>query len=215
MPWETAQTKLVQQLRREGVAGEDVLRVMARVPRDMFVSESLRSQAFHDTALPIGNEQTISQPTVVAVMTEALAVGPQHRVLEVGTGSGYQTAVLAELASDVTSVERFPALAERAQTLLRHLGYGNVRVEVGDGTLGWPAGAPYDRIIVTAASPAIPTPLLEQLASDGRLVIPVGGHAAQELLLVQRDASGTISEQSLGPVRFVPLVGAQGWPERN
>ncbi len=211
--WETAQSRLVDALRRRGAAGDAVLGVLARVPRDVFVGEEQRHRAFEDEALPIAGGQTISQPAVVAMMTEALAVRPEHHVLEIGTGSGYQTAVLAELASEVVSVERKPELAEHARRVLAYLGYRNARVEVGDGSLGWPDAAPYDSILVTAASPAVPVHLLEQLKPGGRLVLPVGGRDDQELIVVTRDAQGNVTERSLGPVRFVPLIGAQGWPE--
>jgi protein-L-isoaspartate(D-aspartate) O-methyltransferase len=210
--WETAQSRLVDELRRRGAAGDAVLGVMTRVPRDVFIAEEQRHRAFEDEALPIAGGQTISQPTVVAMMTEALAVQPHQRVLEIGTGSGYQTAVLAELAREVVSVERKPELAEHARRILAYLGYRNARVEVGDGSLGWPDAAPYDSILVTAASPAVPVHLLEQLASGGRLVLPVGGRDDQELIVVTRDSGGNVTERSLGPVRFVPLIGAQGWP---
>jgi len=213
MAWETAQSKLVEHLRRQGVAGERVLSVLARIPRDLFVGEEQRPLAFADQSLPIGADQTISQPSVVAAMTEALDVQRTHRVLEVGTGSGYQAAVLAELAGSVVTVERKSALAHDARRLLAYLGYHNVSVVEGDGTRGWPDGAPYDRILVAAAGPAIPQPLLDQLAPGGRLVAPVGGRAEQELLLITRTASGSFEEQPIGPVRFVPLVGAHGWPE--
>ncbi|HEU5314961.1 MAG TPA: protein-L-isoaspartate(D-aspartate) O-methyltransferase, partial [Chloroflexota bacterium] len=165
----------MQQLRREGAAGEEVLRALASVPREVFVPEELRHRAFEDEALPIGSAQTISQPTVVAHMTEALALTGEHRVLEVGTGSGYQAAVLAELAKEVVTIERHAALADRARRMLAYLGYDNVRVVVGDGTRGWPEAAPYDRIIATAASPVVPPSLIDQLAAGGRLVMPVGG----------------------------------------
>ncbi|MDQ3701585.1 MAG: protein-L-isoaspartate(D-aspartate) O-methyltransferase [Chloroflexota bacterium] len=215
MGWETEQSKLVQRLRREGAAGEVVLAVLARVPRDVFVDEAHRHLAFQDTALPIGHAQTISQPTVVAVMTEALQVEASQRVLEVGTGSAYQTAVLAELAGEgeVLSIERSPELANLAERRLHYLGYANVRVVVGDGTLGLPQHAPFDRILVTAAAPTVPPALIDQLAPGGRLVIPVGGRGDQRLVVVQRGDDGGLLEQSLGQVRFVPLVGAQGWPE--
>ena len=209
---ETAQSRLVQQLRREGAAGERVLGVLASVPREVFIPEALRHRAFEDEALPIGNGQTISQPTVVAHMTEALALMPEHRVLEVGTGSGYQAAVLGDLAKEVVTVERHAALADLARRTLAYLGYENVRVVVGDGTRGWREGAPYDRIIATAASPVVPPSLVEQLAPGGRLVLPVGGRDDQRLLLLTKDASG-VTERVIGPVRFVPLIGAEGWPE--
>ena len=209
--WETPQSRLVQQLRREHVAGERVLAALARVPRDMFVDEELRPRAFDDTPLPIGLDQTIAQPSAVALMTEALEVGPAQTVLEVGTGSGYHAAVLAELARGVITLERLPALAARAGRVLAHLGYANVRVIAADGTLGWPAAAPYARILVTAAAPAIPEPLIEQLAPGGRLVMPLGGRTEQQLVVLSRDEHGGLGEQSLGPVRFVPLAGLGGW----
>ena len=205
--WETTQTQLVQQLRREGAAGESVLAALARVPRDMFVDEAQRHLAFTDSALPIGWGQTISQPTVVAMMTEALALAPAHRVLEIGTGSGYQAAVLGELAGEVITVERNPELATLARDRLAYMGYRNVRVIASDGTLGWSAAAPYDRILVAAAAPAVPPALLEQLAASGRMVIPAGGRDSQQLLLIIRSPEGTLQERSLGSVSFVPLVG--------
>jgi protein-L-isoaspartate(D-aspartate) O-methyltransferase len=211
--WETSQTRLIQELRRENLAGEAVLTVLGRVPRDVFVPEQLRHRAFENEALPIGHGQTISQPAVVALMTEALQVDPTHRVLEVGTGSGYQTAVLAELAREVVSIERVPELAGHARRVLAYLRYENVRVVVGDGTLGWLESAPYDRIVVTASGPVVPPALVEQLAPEGRLVLPLGGRMYQELVVVRRDARGTLREDTLGPVQFVPLIGAGGWQE--
>jgi len=201
----------VQHLRREKASGEDVLRAIARVPRDVFVPEKYRHRAFDDEALPLDCGQTISQPTVVAMMTAALKVTPELRVLEIGTGSGYQAAVLAELVAEVVSVERIPALADHARRLLDYLGYRNASVVEADGTLGWPELAPYDRILVTAASPTVPLDLLDQLVPDGLLVLPVGGREDQQLVVVTRDASGHISERSLGLVRFVPLIGENGW----
>ncbi|HXI17805.1 MAG TPA: protein-L-isoaspartate(D-aspartate) O-methyltransferase, partial [Chloroflexota bacterium] len=192
-------------------SGEDVLRAIARVPRDVFVPEKYRHRAFDDEALPLDCGQTISQPTVVAMMTAALKVTPELRVLEIGTGSGYQAAVLAELVAEVVSVERIPALADHARRLLDYLGYRNASVVEADGTLGWPELAPYDRILVTAASPTVPLDLLDQLVPDGLLVLPVGGREDQQLVVVTRDASGHISERSLGLVRFVPLIGENGW----
>ena len=208
---ETAQSLLVDQLRREGAASEVVLGAIARVPREVFVPLELRHRAYEDEALPIDAGQTISQPTVVAHMTEALALTPQSRVLEIGTGSGYQSAVLAELASEVITIERHAMLAEQARETLRYLGYDNVRVVVGDGTLGCPDTAPYDAIIVTAAAPVVPTRLADQLSPGGRLVAPVGGRSDQQLLLIRKDERGQLSESTLGYVRFVPLIGQDGW----
>ncbi len=164
--------------------------------------------------LPIGAGQTISQPLIVGLMTQALALRGSERVLEIGTGSGYQAAVLSRLAAHVVSVERLAPLAERARRILARLGYHNVEVHVGNGSLGWPQGAPYDAIIVTAGAPHVPPALLGQLADGGRLVIPVGSRTMQDLLLVTR-AGATTHTQNLGPVRFVPLIGEQGWPDER
>ena len=188
-----------------------MLGALASVPREVFIPLELRHRAYEDEALPIDAGQTISQPTVVAHMSEALALAPEHRVLEIGTGSGYKAAVLAELVGEVVTVERHEELAEQARRTLEYLGYENVRVVVGDGTLGWPDEAPYDRIIVTAAAPVVPAPLTEQLAPGGLLVLPVGGRQDQQLILVSKDERGELSERSLGLVRFVPLIGAEGW----
>jgi protein-L-isoaspartate(D-aspartate) O-methyltransferase len=209
--WDTAQRRLIQELRREDAAGEAVLAVLARVPREVFLPENLRPHAYENVALPIGGDQTISQPTVVALMAEALELVPEHRVLEIGTGSGYLTAVLAEMARDVVSVERRPELAGQAERVLRYLGYANTRIVVGDGTLGWPPDAPYDRVVVSAAGPVVPAALVDQLAPGGRLVLPVGGRGDQQLVAVTRGMDGAIAERSLGRVQFVPLIGAQGW----
>src|SRR5262245_6918002 len=160
-------TALLAELRRQGIRDERVLAAIGRVPRERFVPEASRDQAWANVALPIGAGQTISQPYVVALMTEALRIAGQERVLEVGTGSGYQAAILAELAAEVVTVERHPKLAASALTLLRELGYDRIRVAVGDGTTGWPEGAPYDRIIVTAGAPRVPLPLLAELSRDG------------------------------------------------
>jgi protein-L-isoaspartate(D-aspartate) O-methyltransferase len=211
--WETEQSRLVERLRREGAAGERVLAVLARVPRDVFVDEPLRHLAFRDVALPLAGSQAISQPSVVAAMTEALDVGPEDSVLEVGTGSGYQAAVLAELAGRVYSVERRSALADLARRRLRHLGYDNIEVVVGDGSAGLPERAPFGRILLAAAPAVIPPALLDQLAPGGRLVSPVGRGRDQRLVLVRRDAAGDLTERRLGRVRFVPLLsGVEGPP---
>ncbi len=201
---------LLAELRRQGIGDERVLGALGRVPRDRFVPEEIRHEAWANAALPIGAGQTISQPFVVALMTEALGLRGPERVLEIGTGSGYQTAILAELAAEVVSIERHARLAEGAAALLRELGYGNVAIHVGDGTTGWPAGAPYDRIMVTAAGPRVPPPLVAQLRDGGRMVIPVGEPDDQHLVAIDRDGTET-REQRLGPVRFVPLIGRAGW----
>ena len=202
---------LIAELRRQGIRDERVLEAIGRVPRDRFIPKASHDQAWDNVALPIGAGQTISQPYVVALMTAALQLSGWERVLEVGTGSGYQAAILAELAAEVITIERHASLATAARSLLQEFGYGNVHVVVGDGTGGWPAGAPYDRIIVTAGAPRVPPPLLEQLSSDGgRLVIPVGQPQDQVLLAIVRQGDRT-TEQPLGPVRFVPLIGRAGW----
>lgn len=183
---------------------------MARVPRHRFVPLHLLPHAYEDRPLPIGHDQTISQPYIVALSTEALALEPTHRALEVGTGSGYQTAILAELVGEVYTVERLAELSVAAEERLRSLGYANVRFRVGDGTRGWPEEAPFDAILVTAGAPRIPERLLTQLAPHGRLVIPVGGRFSQELTLVRRQEQRLV-HQRLCPCTFVPLIGEEGW----
>ncbi len=191
-----------------GIRGERVLRAVEQVPRGLFVPEPLREEAEADRPLPIGYGQTISQPYIVAFMTDALGLGGDERVLEVGTGSGYQAAILALLAKEVFSVEIVPELAARAaHVLLVTLRLGNVRLRVGDGRLGWPEAAPFDRIIVTAAPDHIPQPLIDQLKPGGRMVVPVGPHdREQELLLVTKDAAGRAISETKVPVSFVPLT---------
>ncbi|HJQ82868.1 MAG TPA: protein-L-isoaspartate(D-aspartate) O-methyltransferase [Candidatus Binatia bacterium] len=204
---------IVEQLEARGCRDADVLRAMRGVPRHLFVDPGMRERAYDDTPLPIGERQTISQPYMVALMTEALAPRPGERVLEIGTGSGYQAAILAEMGARVVSVERIPVLAERARAVLAALGYGaRVTVEVADGTLGWPAGAPWDAIVVTAGAPQIPRPLLDQLAPDGRLVLPMGDDELQTLVRLRRNAGGLV-EECLGECRFVKLLGSHGWEE--
>jgi protein-L-isoaspartate(D-aspartate) O-methyltransferase len=186
---------------------------MRRVPRHLFVDPSLQERAYEDTPLPIGERQTISQPYMVAIMSEALDLRAGERVLEIGTGSGYQTAVLAELGAQVVSLERIPVLAERALRLLRLLGYDDrVQVEVVDGTLGWRPRAPFDGIVVTAGAPQIPRPLIEQLAPDGRLVLPMGEDEVQTLVRIRRGPGG-LEEEYLGECRFVKLLGSYGWED--
>ena len=194
-------------LRRLGIRDERVLAAMARVPREEFVRDLDRDVAYGDHALPIGEGQTISQPYVVARMTELLDVRPTHRVLEVGTGSGYQAAVLGELAASVVSVERHPPLADEALARLLRLGYRNVRVIAADASLGHPEDAPYDRIIVTAAAPSIDPTLVAQLSRDGRIVAPVGNEEMQELTVHHADGR----KERHGQVRFVPLRGRAGF----
>jgi len=190
-----------------------VLAAIERVPRHRFVPEHLQDQAYEDRPLPIGLEQTISQPYIVALMTQALALTPDSKVLEIGTGSGYQTAILAELAGDVYTVEVRPELQERARQILAELGYDNIHFRVGNGWEGWPEEAPFDAIIVTAAATEIPQALVQQLAPGGRMVIPVGEHEwNQHLWLLTKHEDG-LEKESLGPVRFVPLI--KSLPEGN
>jgi protein-L-isoaspartate(D-aspartate) O-methyltransferase len=201
------------QIRERGVTDPRVLAALASVPRERFVHPDARGRAYTDHALGIGHHQTISQPYMVAVMTEALSVGPHDRVLEIGTGSGYQCAVLSLLAREVWSVERIPELTDGAERLLRELGYANVHLRTGDGTLGWPECAPFDAIVVTAAAPRPPPSLLDQLTSDGgRLVVPVGGRELQYLVRVVRTGTEYASDRSFG-CRFVPLLGEEGWAD--
>ncbi len=198
---------MVRLLERFGVRDRRVVEAMARVPREEFVASADRDVAYGDHALSIAEGQTISQPYVVARMTELLATRPEHRVLEVGTGSGYQAAVLAELVREVISIERHASLADAARDVLERLGYANVRVINADASLGYPPEAPYDRILITAATPAIASALMQQLTPDGLVVAPVGDLDVQELVV--RDARGR--EQRHGPVRFVPLRGQAGF----
>jgi protein-L-isoaspartate(D-aspartate) O-methyltransferase len=198
------------QLRGRGIRDARVLDAMTRVPRHEFVAPEFRAQAYDDHPLPIGEEQTVSQPYIVAAMLESLALEPSATVLEVGTGSGYQTALLAELAQRVFSVERLAGLAESAADRLARLGYGNVTVVVGDGSLGLPEHAPYDAIVVSAAAPKIPQPLFDQLQEGGRMIIPVGPAYGQELQFVRKQ-EGLAASTSLDACRFVPLIGEQGY----
>jgi protein-L-isoaspartate(D-aspartate) O-methyltransferase len=198
------------QLRQRGVHDERALEAMRRVPRHQFVPQRYQAQAYEDHPIPIGFGQTISQPYIVALMLEALSLQPSDRVLEVGTGSGYQTALLAELAAQVCSIERHAPLAENAASILRSLGYTNVTVLVGDGSKGLPEQAPFDAIIVSAAAPKLPAALFHQLAEGGRMIVPVGPPEAQELQLIRkRDGRPAVSH--LEGCRFVPLIGGEGY----
>jgi protein-L-isoaspartate(D-aspartate) O-methyltransferase len=200
------------QLRRRGIADERVLTAMSTIPRELFIDESARWSAYEDAALPIPAGQSISQPYMVAQMTELLRVRPDDRILEIGTGSGYQTAVLATLEAKVLSIERYPELADAARGRLEALGLADrVRIRVGDGSLGAPDEGPFDGIVVTAAAPRIPEALLDQLADGGRLVIPVGSRQRQRLIVATRHANDW-EQHSEGDCVFVPLVGAGGWP---
>jgi protein-L-isoaspartate(D-aspartate) O-methyltransferase len=208
-----ARQRMVEtQIAARGVHDERVLEAMRKVPRHLFVDEALREQAYSDHPLPIAENQTISQPYIVGLMTESLELKGEEKVLEIGTGSGYQSAILAELADRVFSIERYPDLGYRANSILNKLGYKNIIIRVGDGSLGWPDDAPFDGVIVTAGTPKIPQPLIDQLAMGGRLVVPVGDRFSQELILVRRVAEG-IQKTNLGSVRFVNLVGKWGWKE--
>ncbi len=198
------------QLRSRGIMDERVLAAMGRVPRELFVPDSVAHLAYEDGALPIGFGQTISQPFIVATICSLLGLSGSERVLDVGSGSGYQAAVLAELAAEVVSIERVPELGESAREALRRAGYANVEVRVGDGSLGLPERAPYDAIAVAAAAPVIPPALYEQLVEGGRLVLPRGGRWGQDLVLVERASGGPVERRSVS-CRFVPLLGEEGF----
>ena len=200
-----------EQIEARGVTRPEVLRAMRKVPRHLFVEEALIPQAYEDHPLPIGHGQTISQPYVVAWMTELLEVSPGHKVLEIGTGSGYQAAVLAELGAEVYTVERVKPLFELARARLTALRCRRVRLKLDDGTLGWPEEAPFDRILVAAGGPRIPQPLVAQLAENGRMVIPVGASRRSQTLCLVRRENGRVIVRELGGVMFVDLVGAHGW----
>jgi len=203
---------LSRDLAGRGIGDPKVLAAMRQVPREEFVPAELKQQAYGDYPLPIEEGQTISQPYIVAYMAECLELSTADRVLEIGTGSGYSAAVLSRIAAEVCSVERFASLALSARERLKRLGYDNIRIFVGDGTLGWPGHAPYDAIIVTAGAPRVPKSLLEQLAVDGRLVLPVGpDRLGQTLIRVRRKDENEYGEERLLAVQFVPLVGAEGW----
>jgi len=206
-----SRARLLESLRRE-ISDKRVLSAMERVPRELFVPRESYNLAYEDIPLSIGYGQTISQPFIVALMTQALELRGNEKVLEIGTGSGYQTAILAELARWVVSTERIPELADSARRILDRLGYTNIEIHLAGETLGWPDGAPYDAIIVTAGAPTIPGTLLEQLSAHGRMVIPVGSRWEQELLKVTKKNGKTVIE-SLGGCRFVPLISKEAWEE--
>jgi protein-L-isoaspartate(D-aspartate) O-methyltransferase len=198
------------QLVLRGIKDSRVLDAMGRVPRHLFVGESMQDSAYDDSALPIGDGQTISQPYMVAIMTEFLELTGNEKVLEIGTGSGYQTAVLAELSKEVYTIERILPLAEGARRRFRSLSYRNIFVHIGDGTLGWSESSPFDRIIITAAAPKIPDPLMDQLSIGGIILAPVGSRFSQQLLKIRKTAKG-LTEEYHTPCVFVPLVGEHGW----
>ncbi len=206
-----ARLKMVEeQIVARGIKDPRVIEAMKKVPRHLFVEEALQGQAYGDHPLPIGEKQTISQPYMVALMTEALLLEGKEKVLEIGTGSGYQAAILAELAEKVFSIERIRSLAIRARELLYRLGYYNFEIKIFDGTLGWVEESPFDAIIVTAGAPEIPQSLIDQLAPGGRLVIPVGDAYVQELIRVTKTGEG-LKKEELGGCRFVKLIGKYGW----
>ena len=211
LDFEAARASLIEHLRRE-IRDERVLGAMERIPRERFVPSESRYQAYEDRPLPLEEGQTISQPFIVALMTQEMEIVAGQKVLELGTGSGYQVAVLAELAGHVVSVERLPKLAHRARRILDELGYTNIEIHLTEKAMGWPAAAPYEAIMVTAGAPRIPQEPLDQLAMGGRLVIPVGSRYEQELVKVTKRQDGDLVEK-LGACRFVPLIGDGAWEE--
>jgi protein-L-isoaspartate(D-aspartate) O-methyltransferase len=206
--------KMVEtQLLPREIKDSRVIAAMRKVPRHLFLDEALWPEAYEDHPVPIGEKQTISQPFIVAIMTEALKLSGREKILEIGTGSGYQASILAELAEQVYSIERLPAIAKRARKILDELKYSNIVITIGDGTLGWKEHSPYDGIIVTAAAPYPPKTLLGQLKINGRLIIPLGDEFTQDLTLYIRESEADYSKESYGGCRFVKLIGEQGWRE--
>lgn len=214
MDYEILRERMVrEQLMPRGIKNQKVLDAFRKVERHKFIPENLRNSAYADFPVPIGEGQTISQPYIVALMTECLNLNGQDKVLEIGTGSGYQAAILAELAGEVYTIERFETLAKRAEAILNELGYTNIKIKVGDGTLGWEEAAPFDKIIITAASPQIPLPLTEQLRENGKLILPLGESFSQVLTLVEKK-KGKLEFMDICGCVFVPLVGKHGWSNR-
>ncbi len=209
----TRRKELVESLREKGIQDEDVLSAINRVPRHLFIDTALENRAYEDNALPIGMGQTISQPYTVAAQTELLSVSKGVKVLEIGTGSGYQAAILCEMGAEVYSVERHRELYERAKMLLNKLGY-RVWLKLGDGSKGWGAYAPYDRIVVTAGAPVVPEELTEQLSVGGNLVIPVGSEHSQTMTRITRVSEEEFEEEQFKHFKFVPLIGEQGWDSK-
>ena len=201
------------QIVRRGITDRRVINAMSKVPRHLFVDEALWPEAYEDHPLPIGEKQTISQPYIVALMSELLELTGKEKVLEIGTGSGYQCAILAELADQVFTIERIPSIAKRARKTFDQLKYSNVIIHIGDGTLGWKEHSPYDGVIVTAAAPRPPKALLGQLAIGGRLVIPIGDEFTQDLVVFTREEDNKYAEVNQGSCRFVKLIGTEGWRE--
>ena len=213
LDYHMARERMVKtQLIPRGINDKRVLEVMGKIPRDRFTEEALRREAYNDHPLPIGHKQTISQPYIVALMTEALELTDKERTLEIGTGSGYQTAILAELSEKVYTVERIKSLLVKSRNILAELGYNNILFKAFDGTLGWKEYEPYDAIIVTAGAPNVPQPLLDQLAEGGRLIIPVGNRFSQELIKMTKKR-GRYIQKNLGGCRFVDLIGVHGWKD--
>lgn len=205
-----ARLRLIETLRQKGIRDLSVLRAFEQTPRHQFIPTGLRHRAYEDSSLPIGNGQTISQPSIHARYLELLALSGRERVLEIGTGSGYQTVLLAHLVEQVFSIERIPALYQQAREAIRHAGAKNVSMLLGDGTLGWREYAPYDAILVSAGAPSVPEPLLGQIAEGGRMLVPVGTRDEQHLIMYRR-VRGELERTEVAPVRFVPLVGHHGW----
>lgn len=211
--FEKKRMRLVEEIQAKGIDDPEVLGAVAAVPRHRFVPEPMRRRAYRDGALPIGYGQTISQPSLQALYLQTLEIGREDTVLEIGAGSGYQTALLAELAGNVYAVERIPELTQRAREILDELGYRNIALVTKDGTVGWSKYAPYDAILVGAASPRVPETLVDQLKVGGRLLIPVGDRNTQDLTLVTKQEDGDTTEERVTGVVFVPLIGRFGWPE--
>lgn len=211
-PYHEKRLELIRQLKAKGIIDANVLFAMEQLPREEFVQPSMKVRAYEDTALPIDDKQTISQPYTVAFMTQALSITPGMKVLEIGTGSGYQAAVLAVMGAKVVTIERHPRLSQQARGLLQQLGL-DVNCRIGDGTIGYREGGPYDAIIVTAGAPDVPETLARQLAIGGKLVVPVGTSDEQTLYRVTRTGEEDWKAEDLGPFKFVPLIGVEGWDE--
>jgi len=203
-----------KQLIPRGINDPRIIAAFLKVERHRFIPTSLRGSAYADYPIPIGEKQTISQPYIVALMTESLDLSKTDNVLEIGTGSGYQAAILAELANQVFSIERFPTLAKRAESLLQELSYANIKIKIGDGTLGWPEYAPFSRVIITAAAPQVPLPLAEQLSDNGKMILPLGEAFSQVLTLIKKEKGQLMSESICGCV-FVPLIGKYGHSDKD
>lgn len=203
------------QIRRRSVSDKAALAAMLEVPRHLFVPENIRKYAYEDSPLSIGHGQTISQPFIVALMIQAAQLEPDAVVLEIGTGSGYAAAVLSRMVKDVYTIERIPNLSAGAGKVIKQLGYSNVHLKIGDGSLGWPEKGPYDAIIVTAGAPVVPDSFLNQLKTGGRIIIPVGDAISQQLLRLRKTSNGQLTQEILEWVRFVPLIGKQGWPDSD